>query len=91
MDCGVTVVTTPVPSRSIGHARVVPAPEIPERVMNTLKSWSTRRMVEAGALPPGTTPWVRHGSTRYLWKHDQILSACRYVSEGQGVDLDEEA
>ncbi len=67
---------------------VVGAPETPERVMNTLKSWSTRRMVEAGLLPPGVKAWVRHGSTRYLWKPDQLEAACQYVCEGQGGDLD---
>ena len=67
---------------------VVGAPVIPERVMNTLKSWSTRRMVEAGVLPRGTKAWVRHGSTQYLWKLDQLKAACLYVREGQGADLD---
>jgi len=69
---------------------VVGAPETPERVMNTLKSWSTRRMVEAGVLPRGTKAWVRHGSTRYLWKPEQLKAACDYVCEAQGADLDEE-
>ncbi len=71
------------------HVRVVVgAPETPERVMNTLKSWSTRRMVEAGVLAPGTKAWVRHGSTRYLWRPDQLEAACQYVCEDQGADLD---
>ena len=66
---------------------VIGAPETPERVMNALKSWSTRRMVEAGVLPAKTRAWVRHGSTRYLWKPDQVQAACEYVCERQGVDL----
>ncbi len=57
--------------------------------MNALKSWSTRRMVEAGVLPAKVKPWVRHGSTRYLWKNHQLEAACRYVCEDQGVDLAE--
>lgn len=77
------------PNVRTNHVHVVAsAPETPERVMNTLKSWSTRRMVEAGVLPPGTKAWVRHGSTRYLWKPDQLEAACHYVCEGQGTDLD---
>ena len=68
---------------------VISAEETPEQVMNALKSWATRRLVEAGMLPAGTKAWVRHGSTRYLWKADQVTSACQYVCEGQGEDLDE--
>ncbi len=67
---------------------VISAPDAPERVMNSLKSWCTRRMIEAGVLAPGTKVWVRHGSTRYLWKPDQLEAGCRYVCEGQGFDLD---
>ncbi len=66
---------------------VVSADAIPERVMNTMKSWATRRLVEAGVLPIGTKAWTRHGSTRYLWKTDQVEAACQYVCEGQGADL----
>ncbi|MFO0838971.1 MAG: alanine--tRNA ligase-related protein [Phycisphaerae bacterium] len=66
---------------------VISAPETPERVMNDLKSYSTRRMVEAGLLPPETRAWARHGSTRYLWTADDCRGACKYVSEGQGGEL----
>ena len=66
---------------------VVSANAIPERVMNAMKSWATRRMVEAGVLPTGTKAWTRHGSTRYLWKETNVREACRYVCDAQGVDL----
>jgi REP element-mobilizing transposase RayT len=59
----------------------------PERVMNDLKSWSTRRMMEAGVLGRGMRAWSRHGSTRYLWKPEAVEVACRYVTEGQGAEL----
>jgi REP element-mobilizing transposase RayT len=66
------------------HVHVVVAAEItPENVMNSFKSWATRRMVEAGALPKGTKTWSRHGSTRYLWTPAALEAACRYVKEGQ--------
>ncbi|UCE61442.1 MAG: transposase [Phycisphaerales bacterium] len=68
------------------HA-VIGARETPERVMNTLKSWCTRRMVEARVLPPNTKAWVRHGSTRYLWKLDEVEAACTYACDAQGDDL----
>jgi REP element-mobilizing transposase RayT len=63
---------------------VVSAPVVPEQVMYAFKSWATRRLVEAGALPSGAPAWVRHGSTRYLWKGHQLQAACEYVDFGQG-------
>jgi REP element-mobilizing transposase RayT len=62
---------------------VVSTNEAPERVMNQLKAWATRRMVEAGAIPVGMRPWSRHGSTRYLWSQVDLERACLYVEEGQ--------
>ncbi len=47
------------------HA-VVTGDAAPERMMNAFKSWSTRRMEEAGAFSVKTKAWSRHGSTRYL-------------------------
>jgi hypothetical protein len=44
-------------------------------------------MVEAGGFPSGRKAWTRHGSTRYLWKPDDLVKAIEYVSEGQGPDL----
>jgi len=68
---------------------VISAPEPPERVLNSIKSWATRRMVEAGVLPPRAKAWTRHGSTRYLWNATSVREACEYVCERQGADLDE--
>ena len=65
------------------HA-VIGAEMTPERVMNDLKAWATRRVVEAGLRPQGTRLWVRHGSTRYLWREEAVAAACTYVVEGQG-------
>jgi REP element-mobilizing transposase RayT len=66
---------------------VVSSDRSAERIMNDLKSWSTRRLIEAGIVAPGTRVWVRHGSTRYLWKPREVEAACQYVVEGQGADL----
>jgi REP element-mobilizing transposase RayT len=66
---------------------VASAPTAPERVMNDLKSYATRRMVEAGLFPADTRAWTRHGSTRYLWDMDSVRKACEYVNERQGVEL----
>ena len=72
------------------HVHVVlSAPnETPERVMNTLKSWSTRRLREAGLLEADVKSWSRHGSTRYLWSDDDVEWAAEYVRNGQDVPWD---
>lgn len=67
---------------------VVTAACPPEKVMNALKSWSTRRLREAHLLGPDTKPWSRHGSTRYLWNQHALEAACLYTTEGQGNVLD---
>ncbi len=66
---------------------VVTADVVPEKIMNDLKAYATRRMVEAGVFPTETKAWTRHGSTRYLWTTDKVEEACRYVREGQGAGL----
>jgi REP element-mobilizing transposase RayT len=67
------------------HVHVVVVASLPpERVMNDLKVWATRRVVEAGLRPRGTHLWVRHGSTRYLWDQEAVDATCAYVIEGQG-------
>jgi REP element-mobilizing transposase RayT len=72
----------------VNHVHVVIGAEpTPERVMNDLKAWSTRRLVEAGHRPRGGSVWVRHGSTRHLWKPEVVQAACVYVMEGQGEDV----
>src|SRR3990167_1579507 len=67
---------------------VVGAVGPPERMMNQMKSWVTRRLREADAITEGSHPWSRHGSTRYLWTSEALGAACRYVVDGQGVPLE---
>ena len=52
----------------------------PETVMNSMKTWCTRRLREAGQIPPDVKPWSRHGSTRWLWSEDELREACAYVT-----------
>jgi len=58
----------------------------PEPLLNAFKSYSTRKLRELGLISEGTKPWVRHGSTRYLWKEPQVEQAISYVLYGQGDD-----
>ncbi len=53
----------------------------PEKVMNDFKAYATRRL---NAVDSPHARWVRHGSTRWLWNHEQISAAIRYVVSGQG-------
>jgi REP element-mobilizing transposase RayT len=59
----------------------------PEKMMNDLKAYSTRRLVEAHECEPGHRVWTRHGSLRQLSTPRAVEAACRYVCEGQGEDL----
>ena len=62
---------------------VVTAIKPPELVMNSFKSWCTRKLREKGLLGEDIKPWSRHGSTRYLWDESSLHDACRYVIEFQ--------
>ncbi|MFN0172969.1 MAG: transposase [Bryobacteraceae bacterium] len=75
------------------HARtthvhtVVEAEAAPEIVMNTLKSYASRRLNISFEESRETRRWLRHGRTRYLWTRDDISSAIRYVVEEQGASF----
>ena len=59
---GWSVIATSVRTNHV-HV-VLAAARAPGAVMNSLKSWATRRLREAGLLDEDTKPWERHGSTR---------------------------
>jgi hypothetical protein len=69
------------------HA-VVSAAHAPERVMNDLKAYATRRMREAAVLPAAVEPWSYHGSTRYLNTEAPLARAVEYVLHEQGAALE---
>src|SRR5690606_8433915 len=70
------------------HVHVVISGEArPELMLNAFKSWSTRRLREAGLVGATARVWTRHGSTRYLWSEEDVEEACTYVFEGQGTNL----
>jgi REP element-mobilizing transposase RayT len=63
---------------------IVEAAVRPERVMNDFKSYSSRRLKRLGVDGPDRKRWARHGSTRWLWKDQDVQEAIRYVVEEQG-------
>ncbi|MBI3665880.1 MAG: transposase [Acidobacteria bacterium] len=63
---------------------VVEADARPERVMNDLKSYASRCLNHLGLDEPARKRWARHGSTRWLWKRENVSAAIRYVVDEQG-------
>lgn len=63
---------------------VVEASAAPEKMLNELKAYASRALNRLGLDGKDRRRWSRHGSTRYLWKRDQIESAIAYVADGQG-------
>jgi hypothetical protein len=63
---------------------VVEADQTPERVMNDFKAYASRSL---NVLEPNRRRWVRHGSTRYLWSHEEVSAAVEYVLHGQGESM----
>lgn len=66
---------------------VVQAEAAPEKVLNDFKTYASRRLSQAGFGNSQRKRWTRHGSTRYLWKREQVIAAIRYVVEEQGLPL----
>jgi REP element-mobilizing transposase RayT len=55
----------------------------PDRVMTSMKVWSTRALRAHGLVSPDRKVWTRHGSTRHLHTTDSLEGAIRYVNEYQ--------
>ena len=59
----------------------------PEPVLEAFKAYATRALRRAKLMSVKVKPWVRHGSTVYLWKEKDVAKAIEYVMLGQGDDL----
>ena len=87
-DCGFRGWTLHAVHGRANHVHVVvSAAPAPERVMNDLKSYASRRLNEAGFDSRERKRWTRHGSPRYLWDEDAVGMACMYVWERQGEPM----
>jgi REP element-mobilizing transposase RayT len=64
---------------------VVEADSPPEHVMHDFKFYATRRLNQLQG--PRSKRWTRHGSTRYLWKDEDVAGAVEYVIMGQGEPM----
>jgi hypothetical protein len=57
------------------------------KVMNDLKSFASRRLNELGFDTADRKRWARHGSTRWLWKREDVQAALAYVVDKQGEKM----
>ena len=71
------------------HVHVVVEADLrPGMVMNALKSYASRGLNQMGIDGPDRKRWARHGSTRWLWKDEDVQEAIRYVTSGQGESME---
>ncbi len=63
---------------------VVEAEASPERVMNDVKAYASRRLNQTELDELARKRWARHGSTRWLWEPEHVSAAIRYVVDEQG-------
>lgn len=65
------------------HA-IVEAETPPERIMNEFKAYASRELNRSGSDGTSRKRWARHGSTRWLWKDEDVRQALQYVIDEQG-------
>ncbi|PWU05020.1 MAG: hypothetical protein C5B51_15770 [Terriglobia bacterium] len=63
---------------------IVEAEEAPEKLMTDFKAYASRALNGHKRGEQGRKRWARHGSTRWLWKDQDVRGAVRYVVEEQG-------
>jgi hypothetical protein len=71
------------------HVHVVVEADVrPEKVMNAFKSYASRGLNRLEIDGGDRKRWARHGSTRWLWKDEDVQEAIRYVVSGQGEPME---
>jgi REP element-mobilizing transposase RayT len=70
------------------HVHVIVEGESPpEKVMNDFKAYASRALNRLDGDGLGRKRWARHGSTRWLWRDQDVHDAIRYVVEEQGEPM----
>ena len=59
----------------------------PERIMNELKSYASRALNQWTSEGPDRKRWAPHGSTRWLWKDEDVRHALQYGIDKQGEPM----
>jgi REP element-mobilizing transposase RayT len=71
------------------HVHVVVEANIrPEMAMNAFKAYASRSLNRLGSDEPDRKRWARHGSTRWLWKDEDVQAAIQYVVSIQGEPME---
>lgn len=66
---------------------VIAAEDDPEKILHDVKAYASRALNREGRDDASKRRWTRHGSTRYLWKPEQIGAAIHYVVREQGKPM----
>ena len=67
---------------------VVQGPADPDKMLDDYKAYCTRRLKEAAFDLERRKRWTEGGSTRFLWRIEDIESAICYVVDGQGDPME---
>ena len=68
------------------HA-IVEAETRPERILNEFKSYASHELNRLARDGPDRKRWARHGSTRWLWKDEDVRQALQYIIDEQGEPM----
>ena len=66
---------------------IVEAEARPERIRNEFKSYARSELNRLGSDGPDRKRWARHGSTRWLWKDEDVRHALQYVIDEQSEPM----
>jgi REP element-mobilizing transposase RayT len=71
------------------HVHVIAEADVrPEKVMHAFRSYASRALNRLGIDGSARKRWARHGSTRWLYKDEDVQEAIRYVVSGQGEPME---
>jgi len=59
----------------------------PEIIISTIKAYASRRLNEAKLDDKRVNRWTKHGSTRYLWRSEEVVSVIQYIVHEQGSPM----
>ncbi len=56
-------------------------------IMNEFRSYASRELNQLTSQRPDRKRWARHGSTRWLWKDEDVRQVLQYVIDEQGEPM----
>ena len=66
---------------------IVEADTRPERILNEFNSYASRELNRLSSDGTDRKRWAGHGSTRWLWKDEDVRHALQYVIDEQGEPM----